>query len=212
MPSVYLIDAHNPVLGTSKINDTVSVPFGTARSVRGSFPVTVPFDVPIDGTPTDLDDLITKKYSAILSLYPGYTNILYDELVDANGWASVNGLRGITVGERQTTSMLKNQVLPLSNAAVTLAYSPPVVIFRWEAFEYVNTDTTGETYTRAYKELSPSAFVVSVGFGGPQMAVTSGVPLSIPLANQGTDFEVYFTRTGITTPTKAFLGSWALIY
>ncbi len=102
MGTLYLIDAHNPVLLSSKINDTVNLPTGETHSIRGSFPVNIPFDIPMDGTPTDVNDLITKKYQGILTIYPGFNNILFDEQVDASGWDTSQS-SGYTLGDRQTS-------------------------------------------------------------------------------------------------------------
>lgn len=216
MPTIYMIDAHNSVLGSSKINDTVNIPAGytETRSMRGSFPVSVPFDVPIDGNPTDLNDLITKKYAATLSLYPGYSNILFDEQTDSDGWVTPTGLRGLAIGSRQTTYMLANRSSFLTSNSVTLVSTPSVAIFRWEAFEMLYTDASGLTSTRLYREASPASWNVSVTLNGAStwIPVTSGVPFNVSLANQGTSFQVRFNRASIATPAKVFLGSWALIY
>lgn len=216
MPTIYLVDSHNTVLGTSKINDTVNIASGytETRSMRGSFPVAIPFDVPVDGNPEDLDDLITKKYTAMLSLYPGYTNIVFDEQTDSNGWTVTSSLRGASVGNRQSTYMLNNQSAALTSAYNALSGTPSVGILRWEAFEYLYSDTTGTTPTRLYREVPPTAWNAFVTFNGgsSQFQVTQGMPFNISLVHQGSSFAVRFNRNGISTPTKAYLGSWALIY
>ncbi len=217
MPTLYLVDNHNTVLGTSKINDTVNVPAGNVetRSIRGSFPVVVPFDIPIDGNPVDLDDLISKKFTAMLSLYPGYTNILFDEQTDANGWvAPGSNVRGYSVGNRQSTYMLANQSSYLTSVTTALASTPSIGILRWESFELLHVDTTGNSNARQYKEAPATAWNVFVSFNGgsTEFAVSQGIPFNISLVNQGSSFRVRFNRNGINTPAKAWLGSWALIY
>jgi hypothetical protein len=60
MGTLYLIDAHNPVILNSEINDTIPLMPGETQVINGSFVVRVPFTTPIDGNPTDLSDLLTK--------------------------------------------------------------------------------------------------------------------------------------------------------
>src|SRR4051812_25249167 len=109
MPTLYLVNAHKNVLLSSEINDTVDLASGysASRSLRGSFAVSLPFDIPLDGVPTDLNDLITKKYAGMLALYPGYQNILFDEQIDATDWLATPtaGTAIYSVGERQSTSV-----------------------------------------------------------------------------------------------------------
>lgn len=217
MPTLYLVDNHSTVLSTSKINDTVNVPSGNVetRSIRGSFPVVVPFDIPVDGTPSDLDDLIAKKFTAMLSLYPGYTNILFDEQTDTNGWVAPGpSVRGYSVGNRQSTYMLANQASYLTSTTNVLSATPSVGILRWDAFELLYSDVTGSANARLYREAPPTAWNVFVSFNGgsTEFQVTQGVPFNISLVNQGSSFRVRFNRNGINTPAKAWLGSWALIY
>lgn len=214
MPTLYLIDAHSNVLSSSKINDTVNVAPGytETRSLRGSFPITLPFDVPLDGTPSDLADLITKKYAGMLSLYPGYQNILYDEQIDAGGWTITSSMAGFTVGERQSTSSYTNASQMMSVTTV-LASTPTIACFRWEAFEILYDDSTGVTGARSYREADPASWKVLASFNGGSTytELTSGMIFSIPLADQGSSFRLILDRASLS-PQRAYLGSWALVY
>lgn len=214
MPTLYLINAHNNVLLNSEINDTVNLaPGGSeSRSLRGSFAVSLPFDIPLDGVPTDLNDLITKKYTGMLALYPGYQNIMFDEQVDAADWLfpPTTGTAICSVGERQATSVTLGGTL--ESVTEVLASAPSIVVVRWEAYVYGYDDVTGVAATRTYTEADPSVFDVSVSFnaGVTWNTVTNGMLFSVPLGAQGSNFKIRFQRS--SGPLRAQLGSWALIY
>jgi len=216
MASLYLVDAHNTVLNNSKINDTLSVPAGLSytgtRSTRGSFVVQVPYEVPLEGTPTDLTDIMTKKYQGILSLYPGYSNILYDEQTDATGWAFPPGVGTpiCTVGERQSTSVSTGGTL--DSVVTVLGTTPAQCVLRWESYQYIYTDDPSLVVDRQYNEQDGTQFAVSVSFnnGANFNAVTSGVVFSIPLAHQGNQFKIRFQRNAGVF--KLGLAAWSLIY
>lgn len=216
MGSLYLIDTHSAVLATSKINGTVSSPSGysTAVPIRGSFVINVPFDVPLDGVPQDLGDLITKKYLGILAMYPGYQNILFDEQTDAVGWVFPPTLPASvalgTMGGRQNNSVITGGTLESANTA--LLSTPQTCVLRWDAFEYLYDDATSVAGQRQYREADPDGFVVSVSFNGGSTwnQVQQGLIFSIPLADQGSSFRIAFQRSGPIP--KLYLGSWALVY
>lgn len=215
MGSLYLIDAHSTVLASSSINGTVAASADDpAVPLRGSFVVNVPYDVPLDGVPQNLSDLITKKFTGILAMYPGYQYILFDEQVDSVGWVFPPtipaGVSLGTMGSRQTNSVLMGGTLESANSA--LLNTPQTCVVRWDAFEYLHTDPTATVSQRQYREADPDGFVVSVSFNGGSTwnVVQQGVIFSIPLADQGSTFRIAFQRAGNTL--KLYLGSWALVY
>lgn len=214
MPTLYLVDGHTSVLNNSPINGVVNVAsgFSETRSLRGNFPTVLPFDVPLDGVPQNFGDLVTKKYAGILSLYPGYGHILFAEQDDGTGWSfpPSTGTPICTVGARQATSLSLTGTI--ESTTTVLASTPSTVVVRWEAFQYLYTDTTGTTATRQYQEADPANFNVFVSFdsGATYTAATNNFILAIPLASQGANFKIRFQRNG--GPTKLFLGSWALVY
>ncbi len=210
MPTLYLINAHNSTLASSEINDTVNLAPGytESRALRGSFGVSVPFDISLATVPTNLNDLITKKYAGMLAAYPGYENIIYDEQTDANGWSFPPGVGTAicTVGERQNTSVSTGGTI--QSTTVALGSTPQAAIIRWEAFTYGYSDTLGRTYTEA----DPALFNVTVSFnnGSTWASVTNRIFYSIPLVDQGSNFRIRIARNA--GATKVHLGSWAVIY
>lgn len=214
MGALYLIENHNPTLLASKINDTLSLASGYTEvaPIRGSFVVNVPFDIPLEGIPADLGDLITKKYAGILSMYPGYQNIVYNECIDSSGWLTSTTLPGQvtvgTLGSRQSVSVMGGGYL--ESTSTTLLSVPATAIIRWEVFAYSYTDTTGTQPQRTYQEVDPSDVTVEVTFdnGVSWNPVQSGLVFSIPFASQGSDFKLAIT----TSNPKVYVASWALVY
>lgn len=213
MGTLYLIDSNNPTLLSSKINDTVNLQPGDTRSIRGSFVVNLPYDVPMDGTPDDLQDLITKKYQGILSVYPGFTNIIYDEQIDAADWDTTTCV-GTTLGSRQTNSLNLDSSSTMTTTAHALASVPEVCMVRFELFHIVQTDPATGQVTRAFQDVtaSESTVEVKVAFDGATfIPVTSGVLLNIPLGSRGNQLKVRFSRT-FAGSQRTYLGSWAVAY
>lgn len=211
MGTLYLIDAHDTVLLNSKINDVANVKVGETHKLRGSFPINVPFDIPIDGAPTDLNDLITKKYLGILAIYPGFNHILFDEQIDGSDWVAVGGST-YTHGFRQTNSIGGNPSDYLVSAVQTLASTPTVAVIRYEFFQYIDTDPASGQYTRSYQDItSASDIEVTVSFNGGAGYIncSNGTLLNIPLGSQGNQFRIQAHRTA---GTPAYIGSWAIVY
>lgn len=211
MGTLYLIDAHNPVLLSSKINDVANVMEGNTHALRGSFPVNVPFDIPIDGAPTDLNDLITKKYLGILAIYPGFHHILFDEQVDSLDWDNPGG-SSYTLGSRQNNSVRGKSSDYLYSLTQTLATTPTTAVFRYEFFQYIESDPSSGQYTRKYQDITnASDIVIDVTFNGGNsfLTATNGALLNIPIGDQGNQFSLQVHRTA---GTPAYIGSWAIVY
>jgi hypothetical protein len=168
--------------------------------------------VPLDGNPTDLNDLITKKYQGILSIYPGFTNILFDEQIDYVDWNPAASA-GALFGERQTTALCGEVSSIMESTAHTLASTPEICMVRYEVFRILETDPVTGQATRAYQDVTTSDadYKISVAFDGSGFTdVTSGVLLNIPLGVRGNQFKVRFRRTA--SGPKTYLGSWAVAY
>lgn len=214
MSTLYLIESTNTTLSASKIDDTVNIlPDGDGVfPLRGNFGVVVPFDVPMDGLPTDLDTLIGKKYLGMLSIYPGYNYILYDEQTDADGWNYTTCVEA-TLGERQNVGLSGSSNALLTSNTTTLSISPTTFIFRFDAFRYFNSnprDLSTGSFERSYVVVDSQVLAeVSFNNGSTWNTATSGVLTSIALADQGNQFRVRFSQFS-GEPTN--IGGWALIY
>lgn len=214
MSTLYLIESTNPTLSASKIDDTLNLtPDGEDYyPLRGNFGVVVPFDIPMDGLPTDLDTLIGKKYLGMLSIYPGYSYILYDEQVDANGWNATTCVEA-TLGERQTVGLSGSSSALLTSNTSTLSISPTTFIFRFDAFRYFDSnprDLATGSFERTYTVVDSQVLAeVSFNNGATWNTATSGVLTTIALADQGNQFRCRFSQFS-GEPTN--IGGWALIY
>jgi hypothetical protein len=213
MSAHYLIDLYGNPLGSARILD-VRNPSNDQSLSNGSFVVRVPDGVQVVN-PTDLTDLLTKKYVGLLAFYTGFTRISFDDLTDASGVntapgtssALTTGLRG-SVGLYPTAgARVQSVVTPLTPA------QPTVCVVTFETFRYTSTDDKNDRYQRTYEEIasSPSSITCSVSFNGGAtfLPTTEGAVLNIPLADQGTNFVIRLTNV---SGQRLFLGSWAVIY
>lgn len=215
MGTLYLIDGHNAVLANSEINDTIPLEAGESQLINGSFVVRVPFGIPIDGTPEDLAELETQKFTGLLAFFPGFTYIDYDDGLDATGWDTSPGTSyAVRLGSRMCNSIDAYGTLQ-SNAVTLSGSAPSSAIITWEVFSLTRAGSTDDpkdgTFERRYTEEDASNFLCSVSFdnGAHWYQVTDGVLLSIPLVAQGTDFLISFS----TVPASRFwIGSWAVLY
>ena len=216
MGVLYLIDAHTPVLLDSEINDTIPLESGETQVINGSFPVNVPFGVPIDGTPANLSELTTQKFAGLLAFFPGYTYIDYDDGIDGSGWNSASS-RQAAIGDRGNTFLYSNDGVNesylTSSALAMTGPAPSEAIVTWEVYELVRVNDKGSALVRTYEELDPSELTCNVSFDGGSTyvnSVTDGVQFTIPPGSQGTSFVMYL-ESGSTT-RRFWVGSWAVIY
>jgi hypothetical protein len=213
MGTVFLVDAHTAVLLNSEINDTIPLESGNTQTLNGNFVVNVPFGVPIDGIPSNLTDLLTKKFAGMLAYYAGYTYIDYDDGIDATGWDSSNST-GVSLGNRGTTSIANGGTLQSSALALSGA-APSAAIVTWEAFEvtgFLTDNPKNGIKLRKYEEKDASDLTASVSFNGGSTwitPVTDGVQFSISPADQGTSFLIKLANS---SGGRLWVGSWAVIY
>lgn len=215
MSVLYLIDAHSPVLGSSRIRDTIPLEPWDAQTINGSFAVRVPFGVPVDGVPLTLSDLLTSKFSGLLAYYPGYTDISYDEGIDGSGWDALTS-RAVQIGARGTTSIGPSSGVTtsvLQSVPVSLGFTAPsVAVVTWEVFVLDTINPKNGGLVRNYIEADSSNLEASVSFDGGVYwhSVTDGVQVTIPAPSMGTDFCIRLENP--STSNRFWVGSWAVIY
>lgn len=216
MGTLYLVDSHTPVLLDSEINDTIPVESGQTQAINGSFPVNVPFGVPIDGTPTNLTDLLSQKFAGLLAAYPGYTSIDYDEGIDDSGWDTSTAI-GVTIGKRGATCIRRGFSSVIISNTVVLGWVPAGAILTWEAFSIsgpIVDDAKDGILTRSYEEVDSSEIDAYASFDGGTSWVSSiadGVYFSIPAWQQGSNFKIRFNYSS-GAAERLWIGSWAVIY
>lgn len=214
MSTHYLVSHFN-----DDINDVVtptSVPASTL--LTGNYIVRVPDDVPVQN-PTDVSDLITKKYAGILGTYGLFTTIAFDDMLDGTGVDFTNST-GVTAGENGTVGIYpKNTVhipvLQTTTETIT-GPAPTQTLLTYELFEVVDSDDKDTPYQRTYQEVTPDVDVlaqISFNNGVDFVSTLDKAVINIPGAAQGTDLVLRFTRqTDIGTRGRVFLGSWAVLF
>jgi len=214
MGSHYLVDNFYSPLANSPLIDVRTAENGQSP-MNGSFIINVPDGVPVKD-PVDLNDLLTQKYAGLLSsAYAGFTEIVYEDALDATSFnntpGAVPGVQGGTMlGERQTI------IFPRSGSQVTstvipLAFAPEQAVVTWEVYEVVTSDPGGGLLERTYVERPASHLTVQVTCKGAPayINVTDGAVYNIAAPNQGDQLIVRMINN---QPTRRYLGSWAVIY
>lgn len=212
MSSLYVVDGNAVPFSSAQVTDVltsdlnVTVPFngGCIVSVQDWLTVT-----DIDGVFTFGTGLIDKKYAAMLANYPGFTQIVYDALLDAAGLdLTVPGTQG-QFGERGTNRIAPAQTV--TSTAQTLGFTPSTAVVIWELFSLSTASTSAtEKIVRTYTEKMPSDCTCEVSFNGGStwLTATSGGVLTVPAIDQGTSLVVRFSGA----ISQRYLGGWAVIY
>jgi len=214
----YLISHFN-----SEINDVVSalgVPPQTL--ITGNYLVRIPDDVPVQ-SPTNLSDLVTKKYAGLLGTHGLFTQIAYDDMLDGLGVDTANS-NGVTIGNNGSVGLYPKHssytpVLQTTPYGITWSgpgVGPSQVLVTYELFEYVDTDDSSDPYTRSYREVTPDSDLtlqVSFNNGGGFVSTLDKAVTTIPALLQGTQIVLKFTRTSnVSVRGRVYLGSWSVLF
>ena len=219
MSTHYLVSLFN-----DQINSVVTPPPGPPTSqVVGNFVVRVPDEVPVRN-PTGLPDLLTKKYAGILGTHGLFTQVAYDDMLDALG-VNTGSSTGVTLGDKGVVGIYPTNTAPqipiLQTTPMGIVWGgpppgPPQAMVVYELFEYVDTDDKGLVYVRQYREVSPDIDVscqVSFNNGATFISTTDKALVTIPLLARGTQIVLKFTRlTNISARGRVLLGSWAVLF
>lgn len=203
--SLYVIDPYtNPVANAAILDVQVNK---TAYNYAGGFPVLVRDDLRVS-TPTNYGDLIAKKYQALLSTYPGFTRVVFDDLSDTSGIDLTSVTTKGSFGNRGT--ILLPPTGCLTSLTAPLAVTPTQVVVVWEsAAKYLSTEL-GTTYKyRGINTTPMSSLTCEVSFdGGTNWSpCTNGGILLIDPLKQGNSLRVRLTAPASLAPL-----SWAVIY
>jgi hypothetical protein len=206
------------------INDVVtpqSVPPSTL--ITGNYVVRVADDTAVRN-PSNLGDLLAKKYQAILGMHGLFTQVTYDTFFDA---ANVNltNSRGVFTGLKGHVGLypvdLTNPVPVLQTDPYGITWGgpgagPPQALVTYEVFTYVDDDPADAAFQRRYQELPPDIDVsVDVSFDGGStfLSIQDKALVSVPLSSRGTQLLLRFTRTShVDDVARVFIGSWAVLY
>lgn len=198
-------------------------------TITGNYVIRVPDDVSIRN-PTNLADLLTKKYAGILGSYGLFTQIAYDDMLDGSG-VNTGLSQGVTLGFKGMVGIYPTndgylpsvvgpnpvlQTTPMAIAWGGPGAGPPQALLTYELFEYVDDDDKDLPYVRRYREVAPDIdVVVEVSFdGGSNFTQTTDKALiSIPLPERGASVVVRFTRdTDVSSRGRVLIGSWSVLF
>jgi hypothetical protein len=207
----YLVDLYGNPVSTAKVID-VRTPSNGQSLLNGTFLVRVPDGVQVQ-KPTDLTDLLTKKYAGLLSFYAGFTRIAFDDLLDATSIDTVAATTaGALLGERSSIALLPAGAFQTVTIPLTPG-TPTVAVVTWETFQVTDSDSKTDRFQRTYAEVSstPMNVTCSVSFNGGATfnSTLDGAILNIPLSGQGTSFVLRLTNA---SANRLGIGSWAVIY
>jgi hypothetical protein len=216
----YLID-----LFTDQINAVVTSQ-STPPTIltTGSYVVRVDDNVAVQ-SPSDLSDLLTKKYLGILGAHGLFTQITYDTMQDASNIDLSNSI-GVITGDRGVNGLYANPPAPgLASVLQTTpngitwtgpGAGPPEATVSYELFTYVDLDPSGTPYQRQYQELSPDVDVsaeISFDNGTSFLSFQDKSLITVPTSSRGVNIILRFTReTDVSAHPRVFIGSWAVLY
>jgi hypothetical protein len=213
IPAVhYHVDLHEAVIASAKILDVVSTTSGLSE-LNGSFVVRVPGDVAIQ-SPATLADLLSQKYAGLLAAYAGFTEILWDDLLDPLHVDTVYPLFAGRVGDRSSIVLNPAATFQSTVFSPIPGAAPSQAVVLWEVYNCVDLDPRAGRLVRQYGgRFSDDVSTCEVSFdnGVSFYAVTDGGVVNIPPASQGTDFIIRITNTDPAS-RPLYLGSWAVIY
>ena len=220
MGTHYLVDAYTATLGDSPITDVRFSPAASTSAMNGSFVIKV--DESLDVRPEEvstLNDLLTAKYTELLASFPGFSTIVYDDMLDYSGVDQPNS-QGVVLGHRGTNALapwdatLSNEPL-LRTSMIALGSTPTQALVTWELFAVSLSDDKDSRESRFYTEIDPNSafFSMSVSFNNwaTQTAVSDGALLNIPVPDQGNQLVLGATLSSALT-SKLYIGSWAVIF
>lgn len=207
----YLVDLFGSTPSATKIID-VRTPANGQSLINGTFIVRVPDGVQVQ-KPANLADLITQKYTGLLSFYAGFTRIAFDDYLDASSIDTVAATTaGALMGGKSSVALLPGGAIQTVAIPLT-GGTPTVAVVTWETFQLTDTDVKTDRFQRTYAEVasSPSNVTCSVSFngGGTFNSTMDGSILNIPLSGQGTSFILRLTNV---SANRLGIGSWAVIY
>lgn len=196
-----------------------------ASTATGNYIIRVADDVSVKN-PTNLADLLTKKYASILGTHGLFTQIVYDDMLDGSGVDAASST-GVLMGDRGTVGLYPTStgiaphvpLLQTAPASITWGgpgVGPPQSLLTYELFEFVDTDDKALPYVRQYREVTPDVDVtaqVSFNGGVSYISTTDKALITVPLGLRGTSVVLRFTRaTNISARGRVLLGSWAVLF
>lgn len=199
----------------------------------GGFVLRIPAGIDFDPKRTEGQfqnwlKLNIEKHSATLAQYPGFTDMISDDIEDATGFSTALAV-GVHFGGRGTFSMGPTSASTVRTVVTALGSTPVEAILNLEAYHYVpsigydsiaalgldNPKTSRPK--RIFRPVNASTYLqfdVSFNNAGTFINdVSLGTIITIPGADQGPNFILRITRRSLANPTgRIGIGAWSLIY
>lgn len=213
MSTYYIFDPHVSTIANARLVDAVQLDAdGDSFRVDGMLPIRIPDGVKVVN-PTSLTDVLTQKYAGLLALYPGYTNIIYDDFLDSTGTSPLAS-RGQRLGS------LLNCAGEFDTVAVDVSptvISQCIVVFEYAAWEYVDVKTSllERHYYQVPSTTNSRRVDLSVNNGSDYLlGAESGAVTLIPLGDEGSLVTIDFQSLSPNTfnGLDIYVTSWAVIY
>lgn len=214
MSKYYLLDMHVPDIEEARIVDVLEASPGSPEiRIDGLTPIRVPDGVRVIN-PTSLTDILDQKRAGVHALYPGFANIVWDDLLDASGMEpqltdighSKIGSRGTIGGDVQTLDI---------DVSGTGIVTQCVVVYEIYSWRY--RDSRDGRFERYYVEESDSGVVtISANGGVSTVTVSEGAITTFSPPQQGSLLQLQFSlaASGSLTANRTVLqvGYWAVLY
>lgn len=205
----YLLDQFASPISSATVLDVAEAANGQTVT-NGAFVIRVPGFVALSSQPSSLNSLLTEKYAGLLAHFTGFTNMVYDDMLDTSG-VNFATTPASFFGDRGSIGISPNGIL--ETVTIPLVLTPSTAILTWELFTYTYSDPANGRLTRTYNEVAstPAAATVTVSFdnGANYLPTTDSTSIIIGGGQQGDDLRIRFQNV---TSNRLYLGSWALIY
>lgn len=215
MAAYYLFDMHVANMAGARLVDTITTSEpGEELRVDGLTPIRIPDGVYV-GTPANLAELLQRKYVGILAQYPGFSHVVYDDLLVADD--VVSSSRGTKLGARASIAGgFESVAVDVSD--VTTAIAQFVLVYEHFTWRY---EIPRDGHIQRYYVEEPEAAHrarVSVNGGGAYAITSSGSLVAVEPSEQGTTVRVElipFATEVVDAATQRRVvssGSWALLF
>lgn len=209
MSTHYLIDGHTTPVESSLIND-VRISMDGRSVANGNFVVPVPGHVKLAEKPLNLQNLLDQKFLGILASYPGYTQIIYEDLLSTSDLVPVPGSSSLKLGMRGIAALAEGSIVTTPTA---LGSNVSVLIACVESHRWYYTNPKSGRMERIFEEaLDAFSLEVSTNGGSDFSPASNGSLTKIPLGLEGSSLQLRITANNSPTEKEAHLTSWAVIY
>jgi hypothetical protein len=206
----YLI---NPFTSNGDIID-VKTPENGQSDATGAAVIRIPDGVSIDSSPSNLSELLTAKYDAILAANPGFTTIVADSCMDVSSFNTASLTAGALFSSGTANHCILDNGIVEAAAVDVTPDVPTQAVLIWEEYSFSDVNDKDGRMRRTYVEESGNNLTAFITFDGGTPIIINGTMASngavVNLGGYtGSSLIVGFINT---SGSRVYLGSWAVIY